>query len=66
MATSQEGRERPQQSANSSQTEQPRNRAINIRGVPDAVWCRARMNALESRLPLKDYVIQLLSQSEPL
>ncbi len=66
MATSQESRECPEQATNSSQTELPRKRAINIRGVPDAVWCRARMNALESRLPLKDYVIQLLSQSEPL
>jgi predicted HicB family RNase H-like nuclease len=40
-------------------------RSMNIRGVPDHVWCRARTNAVESRMPLKEYVIRLLSESNP-
>lgn len=39
---------------------------VNIRGVPKAVWRRARANALQSGLPFKLYVIKLLERSEPL
>ena len=40
-------------------------RGVNIRGVPYAIWQRARQNALLSGLPIKDFVIRLLAQSEP-
>ena len=40
-------------------------RGVNIRGVPYAIWQRARQNALLSGLPFKAYVIRLLAQSEP-
>ena len=39
---------------------------VNIRGVPKAVWRRARANALQSGLPFKVYVIKLLERSEPI
>ena len=39
---------------------------VNIRGVPKAVWRRARANALHSGLPFKVYVIKLLERSEPI
>ncbi|MEZ6070940.1 MAG: hypothetical protein R3C10_11865 [Pirellulales bacterium] len=40
-------------------------RSMNIRGVPDHVWHRARTNAIDSRMALKEYVIRLLSESDP-
>ena len=39
---------------------------VNIRGVPKAIWRRARANALQSGLPFKAYVIKLLERSEPI
>jgi len=38
---------------------------IHVKGVPVAVWLRARQNALQSGLPFKDFVIRLLESSEP-
>ena len=40
-------------------------RGVNIRGVPYAIWQRARQNALLSNLPFKAYIIRLLAQSQP-
>lgn len=40
-------------------------RGVNIRGVPFAIWQRARQNALLSNLPFKAYIIRLLAQSQP-
>lgn len=37
-------------------------RDIHVKGVPRAVWCRARFNALLSDLSFKDYVIRLLAE----
>ncbi len=53
------------ESKNDSHTTCRTTRAMNIRGVPDTVWCRARVNAIQSRMSVKDYVIRVLSQSEP-
>jgi hypothetical protein len=44
---------------------EPEKRGVNIRGVPYAIWQRARQNALLSGLPFKTYVIRLLAHSEP-
>jgi len=38
---------------------------VEIRGVPYAIWQRARQNALLSGLAFKEYVICLLAKSEP-
>ena len=40
-------------------------RSVNIRGVPEHVWKRARQNALDSMLSLRHYVIRVLAESEP-
>ena len=40
-------------------------RNVNIRGVPTDIWCKARQNALTSRMAFKHYVIRLLSESTP-
>ena len=40
-------------------------RSVNIRGLPYAVWQKARQNALASNLPFKEYVIRVLAESEP-
>ncbi len=45
---------------------EPETRGVNIRGVPYAVWQKARRNALASNLPFKEYVIRVLAESEPL
>lgn len=39
---------------------------VNIRGVPKAIWRKARHNALLSNLPFKVYVIKVLEQSRPI
>lgn len=41
-------------------------RTVNIRGVPENVWARARQNALASAgMPFREYVIRLLAESQP-
>lgn len=40
-------------------------RGVNIRGVPFAIWQRARQNALLSNMAFKAYIIRLLAQSQP-
>jgi hypothetical protein len=40
-------------------------RSVNIRGVPEQVWCKARQNALASGMAFKQYVIRLLAESRP-
>ncbi len=44
---------------------EPETRGVNIRGVPKAVWQRARQNALLSGLPCRTYVIRLLAECQP-
>ena len=44
---------------------EPETRGVNIRGVPYAIWQRARQNALLSGLAFKEYVICLLAKSGP-
>ena len=40
-------------------------RNLFIRGVPEEVWEHVHHNALRSRLPLKNYLIGLMRQSQP-
>ncbi len=40
-------------------------RNLFIRGVPEEVWEHVHHNALRSRLPLKNYLINLMRQSQP-
>lgn len=41
-------------------------RDLHVKGIPEDVWCRARCNALLSRMSFKEYVVRLLGQSVPL
>ena len=38
-------------------------KAIHIKNVPDDIWLKARQNALNSGVPFKIYLINLLAQS---
>lgn len=40
-------------------------RDLHVKGVPEAVWCRARCNATQSGMTFKDYMIRLLKVSQP-
>ena len=39
---------------------------LNVRRVPHRVWARARVNAVASNMPFREYVIRLLEQSTPI
>ncbi|REJ91774.1 MAG: hypothetical protein DWQ35_13810 [Planctomycetota bacterium] len=36
---------------------------LNIRNVPEHIWCHARRNAAASRMRFRDYVIELLRRA---
>jgi hypothetical protein len=40
-------------------------RDVHVKRVPEAIWLRARQNALVSGLAFKDYLIRVLEQCEP-
>ena len=40
-------------------------RSVNIRGVPEQVWKRARHNALTSMMSFRHYMIRVLAESQP-
>jgi hypothetical protein len=40
-------------------------RDVHIKRVPQAIWLRARQNALASGLAFKEFVIRLLDDSQP-
>lgn len=39
---------------------------IHVKGVPFNTWCRARHNALQSQMSLKQYITRLLEQCVPI
>jgi hypothetical protein len=39
-------------------------RDLHVKGIPEAIWCRARCNATQSGMTFKDYMIALLAISE--
>lgn len=41
-------------------------RDLHVKGVPEAVWCRARCNATQSGMSFKESLIILLTDSVPL
>jgi hypothetical protein len=46
-------------------TEGLETRDVHIKRVPQAIWLRARQNALVSGLAFKEFVIRLLHDSQP-
>jgi len=40
-------------------------RDVHVKCVPEAIWLRARQNALTSGMAFKDYLIRLLEECEP-
>ncbi len=41
-------------------------RDLNVKAIPESIWCRARCNATRSGLSFKEYVIRLLGACEPI
>lgn len=39
---------------------------LNVRNVPHQVWFKAKCNAMESKVPFRDFVIHLLENSSPI
>lgn len=46
-------------------SDKPKSHALHVKEVPFEAWCRVRHNANRSRMTLRDYVIRLLTESEP-
>ena len=40
-------------------------RDLFVRGVPEEVWDRIHINAIKSRLRLKNYLIRVLDSAQP-
>jgi hypothetical protein len=46
--------------------EPPKCHALHVKEIPYDVWCRARHNANLSRMTLREYVIKILAEGQPL
>ena len=40
-------------------------RDLHVKGVPEAIWCRARCNATLSGMAFKAFIIKLLEECTP-
>ena len=54
----------PASSARRKPTTRPGIRDVHVKCVPEAIWLRARQNALTSGLAFKDYLIRVLENCE--
>ena len=57
--------EAPTDDVQAESTLEQKAHALHIKCLPYEIWCRARHNANLSRMTFRDYVIRVLTESQP-